>query len=262
MKKLTIAATCGLAAFTTTALASPSMAAEPSAPVTGNLQHAAVRYWCDKGVPNFALAVRSIKTPETSVSAHLQGATVAKLGPVTTKQPVVFFALKNLSGETLPLTIVGDTTKSTFNVDVAIPKTCAGLPNSIADATTTPSKPTTTPSAPSTTTTPSKPSTAPSKPSTTTAPSKPTTTPSKSTTVPSAPSTTTMPAKPTMAPSTPAMPTTPATAPSKGTVTGPKVQTDQVSSSSNSSADLAAAGLVLAAGVGGSVLVRRRTIKG
>lgn len=231
MKKSSILATCGLGVLAATAVAAPSNA-ETKAPIVGNLQHTDVKYWCDKGTPNFVFGVRALKTQETTVSVAYQGTTLVKLGPVTATRPLTVFATKNLAGRTLPLTVTGDTTKTSFPITVTVPKTCAGLPNTIDGS--APAKP----SAP--TTKPSTPSTKPTAPAT--KPSAPVTKPSK-------------PSMPVTPPVKPTMPSKPAPG------QGPKIDTDYVPTHQDNSSELALGAFGLAAAGAGSVLVARRAGK-
>ena len=218
MKKFTAVALAGLGSMTVAA-AAPSMAASTPtapngqhaapAPVVGNLQHTPMQYWCNKGVPSYIIAVRTVKTPEKSVTfTQVELKETHILGPVTHDKPLTIFSKINLAGQHVTLKVKGNTSGSSFTVHGMVPATCAGLPKVQPNGSVTPAPGQTKPAPVTTPTTPHK----------------------------------SMPAKP--------APTRPI---------GPKVQTDLVTSSnSNTTGELALAGLALAGLGAGSVVAARR----
>lgn len=173
MKSFSALAAAGLGALTL-ASAAPSMAAgspatptqHATAPIAGNLQHTPMQFWCSKGMPNYLVAVRAVKTPEKSVTfSEPQLHETHTLGPVTHDKPMYIFSKINQAGKTVTITVKGNTSGSSFSVTGTVPTTCKGLPTIQPNGTVTPPAKPTTPA-------PSKP--VPTKPAPgTLAPTKP-----------------------------------------------------------------------------------------
>lgn len=176
MKNAPICASAILAGLSLGA-AAPSVAAtsitaptkHAAAPITGNLQHTPMQYWCNKGVPSYIIAVRAVKAPEKSVTfTQVELKETHTLGPVTHDKPLTIFSKINLAGQHVTLKVTGNTSGSMFTVHGTVPTTCAGLPKVQPNGSVTPAPGQTKPAPVTTTASPR-----PHKPAGTPAPAKP-----------------------------------------------------------------------------------------